>query len=114
MSPADIRDIASRNGLDESEVARLAHFYRIPSEYTGDDAEHKINIRTFIKENMRFLYDNGFIVPGDSLPQSKKIVKDLKDFYTTNIGNLPRRNNAKGDVNLDQMYRELIDYINKK
>ena len=112
LTPDNIRDLASRSGLDETEVMRIADFYKIPGEYT-EDTEHKINIRTFIKENMRFLYDNGFIVQGDSLPPSKQILKDLKDFYTTNIGNLPRRNNAKRDVNLDQMYRELIDYINK-
>ena len=112
LTPENIRDLASRSGLDETEVMRIADFYKIPGEYT-EDTEHKINIRTFIKENMRFLYDNSFIVQGDSLPPSKQILKDLKDFYTTIIGNLPRRNNTKRDVNLDQMYRELIDYINK-
>ena len=55
---------------------------------------------------MRFLYDYKFMVPGDPLPPLKQIVKDLKQFYTTNIGSLPHRNYAKRDVNLDQMYRD--------
>ena len=107
--------MASRNGLDETEVIRITDFSKISGEYTGVETvvEHTTTIRIFMKANMRFLYDNNFIVPGDPLPPSKQIVKDLKQFYTTNIGSLPRRNNAKRDVNLDQMYREIIDYINK-
>ena len=68
----------------------------------------------FIHEEAKFLYNNGFINEGEDLPPSKQIVKDLKRFYSTLSGALPRRNNVKRNVNLDQVHRGVSEYSSKK
>ena len=34
LSPADTRDIPSKNWLDETEIIRITDFYKIPGEYS--------------------------------------------------------------------------------
>ena len=57
LTPENIRDLASRSGLDETEVMRIADFYKFPGEYTGDDAEHMAVHQAWIqlRRNKKFV-----------------------------------------------------------
>ena len=111
FSPAEISDLASKNGLDEDEIERLVEHYRIQNN-KDHDQPGKMRIGSFLKNHAGFLYSEGLLKQDEELPSKKEIAELLKQYYTSNIGILPVRPGSNA-VDMNELYRELIKHINK-
>ena len=103
------RNLHKKNGIDEDEMKSVIDHYGIQNsaEY---DKSGKIRIGSFIKNHLGFLISEGIIKKGENR-DTKDVVEDLKEYYKSNIGELPTRQG--NTVNMDEMYKELIKHINK-
>ena len=111
FSPEEISDIASKNGLDKDEIERLVEHYIIQN--TADyDQPGKMRIGSFLKNHAGFLYSEGLLKQDEDFPPKRDIVALLKEYFKNNIGSLPLRPGTNV-VDMNEMYKELIQHISK-